>query len=311
MTSVTAFGSNAANDVRCCQVELEHRLDRCVERAVGRDAVPLRLKNDPRAEALRQEEHVAGQRARLRPDPLRMNHADDGEAVLRLGVADRMAAREDRARLAHLLVGAREHLAEHLDRKLLGERGDGEGEQGPAAHREHVVQRIRRRDRAERARIVDERREEVDREDDRALVVEAVDRRIVGRIEADEEILGIGRSEPGEERLEPARRVLRRASARLGERRESDGLHVEALYAEGIRAGAKNTGGRRDPSPSPLPLTQRPPPPRRPHYLAGGNDVSPACPLPLRAHPGPPLACGRMNRPSALDAVRLNQPSCA
>ena len=121
-------------------------------------------------------------------------------------VADRVAAGEDRARLAHPLVRAGEHLAEHLDRELLRERGDREREQRSAAHREDVVQRVRRGDRAERARIVDERREEVDREDDRALVVEPVDRGVVGGIEADEQILGVGRDEPGEERLEPSPR---------------------------------------------------------------------------------------------------------
>ena len=117
-------------------------------------------------------------------------------------------------------------VAEHLRRKLLRERGDREREERSAAHREDVVERVRRGDRAERPRIVDERREEVDREDDRALVVEAVDRGVVGRVEPDEEILGVGGNEAGEERLEPRRRVLGRAAARARQRRERNGLHA-------------------------------------------------------------------------------------
>ena len=94
------------------------------------------------------------------------------------------------------------------------------------------------------ARVVDERREEVDREDDRALVVEPVDRGVVRGIEADEEILGLGRDEPGEQRLEPRGRVLRRAAAGASERRQRDRLHAENCRRKEIaRRGANTRGG--------------------------------------------------------------------
>ena len=66
---------------------------------------------------------------------------------------------------------------------------------------------------AEEGRVVDERREEVEREDERALVVEPVDGGVVGRIEADEEVLRLRRDEALQQLLEPRRRVLRRAAA--------------------------------------------------------------------------------------------------
>ena len=209
-----------------------------------------------------------------------MDGADDREPVLRLGVANRVAAGEDRARRTNALVGAGEHLAEHLDRKLLREGGDREREQRRAAHGEDVVQRVRRGDRAERPRIVDERREEVDREDERALVVEPVDRRVVGGIEPDEQVLGVGRHEPGEQRLEARGRVLRRAAAGARERRELDGLHAEHC-TEGDRRGYPKTRLERS-IPFPSPPDTRPPPPRRPHLR--GETRSPASPLPLAAH---------------------------
>ena len=90
-----------------------------------------------------------------------MHGADDGETVLRLRVADRVPAREDRAGSAHLLGRGGEDRAEHLGRKLLGERGDRQREERRAAHREHVVERVRGGDATERRRVVDERREEV------------------------------------------------------------------------------------------------------------------------------------------------------
>ena len=84
---------------------------------------------------------------------------------------------------------------------------------GDAAHREDVVERVRRRDRAEVARVVDDRREEVDREHERALVVEPVDGGVVGRVEPDEQVLRLGGHEAAQQLLEPRRRILRGAAA--------------------------------------------------------------------------------------------------
>ena len=181
-----------------------------------------------------------GLRAALRPDPVRVHGADDGEPVLRLVVADRVPAGEDRTGRADDLVRARQDLAQHLGRQLLRERGDREREQRHAAHREHVVERVRRGDRAEGARVVDDRREEVDREDERALVVEPVDGRVVGGIEPDEQIGGVGRHEAGEERLEPRRRVLGRAAAGLRER----GQRRRLGHAASVRASEESRRGR-------------------------------------------------------------------
>ena len=163
-------------------------------------------------------------------------------------VADRVPAGENRACSAHALVRSGEHVSEHLDRKLLGKGGDRERQERRATHREDVVQRIRGGDRTEGARVVDERREEVDREDDRAVVVQPVDRRVVGGIEPDEKILRLRGNEPREQRLESSCRVLGGATARAGEGGERDGLHPESLGVEGTRSeAAKSARGEKDP----------------------------------------------------------------
>ena len=248
-------------------VQLDHRRDRSVERPFRSDAVPNGLKDDPGPERLRQVDAVTGTSSCLRPDRVWMHGPDDGKTVLRLGVTNRVPSCEDRAGRLHALSRAGEHVREHLGRELLGERGDGQREQWRAAHREDVVERVRRGDRAEGARVVDEWGEEVDREDDRPLVVQPVDRRVVGGIEADEEVFRIDGDEPGEDRLEPCCRVLRSAAASARERGELNRLHVGTVgpgrRQENPGSAANRSAERPVPFSSPL-TTQRPPPPRRP-----------------------------------------------
>src|SRR5262249_50300535 len=70
-------------------VQLEHRLDRSMERAGRSDAVALSLQDDAGPEALGEQEHVAGLRSGFWPDALGMDGPDDRETVLWLAVANR------------------------------------------------------------------------------------------------------------------------------------------------------------------------------------------------------------------------------
>ena len=157
--------------------EDRHRPHRRLEPLLVTPSLARGVEEHPRPERLRQEERIARPRAALRPVAVRVHGADDGEPVLRLVVAQRVAAGEDPAGRAHLLVGGAEDRGERLVRQALRKGGDREREQRRAAHREDVVERVRRRDAPEERGIVDERREEVEREDERALVVELVDDR--------------------------------------------------------------------------------------------------------------------------------------
>ena len=144
VTSVTAFGANGRSTSAARLFSVAS-----TDRRRAAHVAPLRAASTSAgAERLRQEERVAGLRAALRPDAVRVHGADDGEPVLRLVVADRVAAGEQRAGCAHLLVRGGEDRGQHLVRQLLRERGDRQREQRRAAHREDVVQRVRRGDRA-------------------------------------------------------------------------------------------------------------------------------------------------------------------
>ena len=155
------------------------RLVRPWRRAGDEDAGPERLGQD---------EPVARPGAALAQQPVGMGGADDRQPVLRLRVADGVAAGERAAGLADLGRGAGEDLGQHVARQVLGEGRDRQREQDPAAHREDVGQGVGRGDLAERPRVVDERREEVERADDREVVADAVDGGVVGRVEAGDQV---------------------------------------------------------------------------------------------------------------------------
>ena len=199
------------------------------------------MQHQPRAERLREEDRVARRCRALRPDAVGMRGADHRQPVLRLGIADRVASGEQRSCRADGLVGSGENVGEHARRQLLRKRGHREREQRRAAHREDVVERVRGGDGAEVAGIVDDGREEVDREDERALVVELVDGRVVRRAEPDEEVLRLRRDEAREQLLETPRRVLRCAAARRDELRE---LHLAGGHARTVRVRENQTVAR-------------------------------------------------------------------
>src|SRR5204862_2476835 len=100
---------------------------------------------------------------------------------------------------------------------------------------EYVVERVRGLNRPEVAGIVDERREEVECEDERRLVVEPVDGGVVGGREPYEQVLRLGRHEAGQQLLEPRRRVFRCAAAGRDELCQLDGHDVN-------RRGCPRTG---------------------------------------------------------------------
>ena len=198
-------------------VELHHGLDDGAHALVVLEPGPERRVHDPRAEDLRVEQRVARLRASVAHDAVRVHGAEHRQAVLRLVVLDGVAAHHERARLAHLVGPAAQHLAHHVGAQTAREREDVERRQRLRPHGEHVGQRVRRGDGAELVGVVRHRREEVERQHRGRVVVQAVDGGVVGRVEAQQQI-GVGRRRDVLQYLfEVSRTPLRRSTALLGE----------------------------------------------------------------------------------------------
>src|SRR5919204_439243 len=89
-------------------VQRPHPANGSLELHLARKSLLVAGHDQTGSERLREEQRVSRLCAVLRPDPVRMDHADDGEAVLRLGIANRVPAREECTGCAYLFVGRRE-----------------------------------------------------------------------------------------------------------------------------------------------------------------------------------------------------------
>ena len=207
---------------------------------------------DAGPEPLGEHEPIARPRAALAQELVRVGGTDDRQPVLGLRVADRVPAGERAARLAHLGGGAGEDLGHHVPRQLLGERRDRQREEHPAAHRKDVGQRVGRGDLAEGPRVVDQRREEIERADDREVVADTVDRGVVGRLEPGEQ-RGVGRRGGLGARVRPVplrggrlpawRRSRRNRSGRSGGRGAASSVVMRLMIGLPSRRERSGPGG--------------------------------------------------------------------
>jgi hypothetical protein len=99
-----------------------------------------------------------------------------------------MAADDGDPGLGRLLGASPKDLAQDLDRTFLRESDDVEGENRPGPHGVDVREGVGGRDPAEVIGAIDDRREEIDRLDERDFIRQAIDARVVGRGRADEDV---------------------------------------------------------------------------------------------------------------------------
>ena len=222
-----AGGAGVARDTRGHAVEAQHAGDGGGERGVRRGAVLGGGGDHAGTERLGQEEPVARPKAALDQHAVGVNAPRDAEAILGLVVDDGVAPRDDPARLGDLLGAAAEDLGHDGLVHLAREARDGEREHHLPAHRVDVRHRVGRGDGAPGPRVVHHGREEVHRLDERQVVADAVDRRVVGRTESDHEI---------------ARRLLRE------DRPAQHAQHLLEISRSHLRrsAGAGGVGGEAD-----------------------------------------------------------------
>jgi hypothetical protein len=143
------------------------------------------------AERLAEHQCVAGLRTSVAFQVAWIDEADGDQPVDRLDRIDRVTAGDRDAGARTHRLAAFENLADRVHRQLVDRHADQrQCEQRRAAHRVDVRDGIGCRDRAEIEGVVDDRHEEVGRRDDRLRVIDPVDRRVVRRLDADQQLLG-------------------------------------------------------------------------------------------------------------------------
>ena len=127
---------------------------------------------------------------------------------------------------------------------------------GTGPHREHVRKCVRRRNASELVGVVDDRREEIDREHGSRRLVDFPYCRIVARFEPEEELVLVRQADCGGEAvqriLEVTRTPLRRSTALAGELRQRNFLLVahgnllssRIQYSSAIRGQRQRHTGR-------------------------------------------------------------------
>ena len=198
------------------------------------DAYPQRLAEDQR---------IARFRGAVALHLVGMHEAEDDQAVDGLQRVDRVAARDRDARRGAHRLAAGEDLPDHRERQLLERHADdGERQDRPAAHGIDVGDGVGRGDAAEVVRLIDDRREEVGRGDDRLRVVQPIDRGVVRRLEADHEVLRQPADRRGRQDLgEDSGRDLAAAAAAMAVFSEADllgSVHASILQ---VRKPAKTS----------------------------------------------------------------------
>ena len=207
-------------------VQLGHYLDGARQHLIVGQTLLERGGDRAGAERLGQHERITGPAAGVGEHVGRVDHAGDGEAVLGLGIVDRVPAHDRGAGGADDVVAPAQDLGEHLGSELLDRPRDQvqRGER-PATHRVHVRERVGGRDPPEVVRVVDDRREEVGGLDDGQVLAQAVDGGVIAGRGADEEV-GVGRLRQRlHNRGEQRRGHLARAPRAVGQRSELDGGH--------------------------------------------------------------------------------------
>ncbi len=179
-------------------VEPRHRVHRRPQHPGGHGGALERGRDHAGAQRLGEDQPVTGRRPVDRHQPARVGQADDRHAVLRHRVVDRVPAGHQTAGRRRYLGAAAQHRGEHLQRQpVTRPGGQVHREQRAPAHGVDVGHRVRRRDRAPVARIIDDRREEVRGQHQRAPGVQPQDRGVVSFERADEQVAGGGHEVAG------------------------------------------------------------------------------------------------------------------
>ena len=207
------------------RVELRHGVDQPLRLFRSEVAALGRGRENGGAERLGEHEAVADLGVRVAQHLLGIHAPGHRQPELQLVVDDRVAADDERAGFVDLVLPAAEDVGEHVEREpIRGKADDVERGERLAAHRVHVRERVRRGDLAERVRIVDDGREEVDRLHEREIFRQLKHAGVVEGLAPDEQPRVRFDRDAGEGLREIETSELRGASRAPRERRESGGV---------------------------------------------------------------------------------------
>ena len=122
---------------------------------------------------------VARESAGVRQHTRGLDLPGDRVAELDFHILNRMAAEERHTRFTELVQAAGEDLLENRALGIFGKGGNRKRRQRPSAHRVDVAERIGRGDLSVSKRVVDDRREEIHRLDERTVFADSVHTGIV------------------------------------------------------------------------------------------------------------------------------------
>ena len=192
----------APGPLRGVLVQGGHGLDRRVHGLRAGLLHPVGGADDAHPQPLGQDQGVAGAAPVVGVDPVRMDNAHDGQAVLHVAVGDGVAPRQDAPGLDDLLRAALHDLPQDVQIHGLREADDVQGGLYLTAHGVDVAEGIGGRDLAEGVGVLHHGWEEVQGLDDGDVVGHLVHGGVVLAVVADEQIFVL--RAPGQQAQHPA-----------------------------------------------------------------------------------------------------------
>src|SRR5712692_8244581 len=164
----------------CLPIQLHHRGNSLLQVTLFNLFAFVCGRNQPRSQRLAQDQYVSWFCSALRQNMLWMYHPRHRQPVLRFLVGHSMSARDYPSCLCDNIRAAAQNLAEQGIIQVFRPPHQVDRHQDLSAHRIDVAYRVSCCNRSKGVRVINDRREEVRRTDNRLLLVHTIDRRVIG-----------------------------------------------------------------------------------------------------------------------------------
>ena len=210
-------------------VQANHGVRRHTDAGFVKQAALVRRGDDARAQGLGEHQGVPHLGPRVGEKPVKLDEARDGEAVLGLVVVDGVAAGDHAARQLAAVGAAGQDLPRDLYAQAVGKAQQVERQLGLAAHGIDVRKRVCGRHLAKQEGVVHHGREEVAGLHQAAAVAQVIDARVVGGVEAHEQVGVLRAGKVPQHLCQRAWRDLCRAAGGLHQLGQTHARHVHVF----------------------------------------------------------------------------------